>query len=805
MGTALRASRYEEAVQLYQGDFLGEFGVPGGAGFEHWADKTRDRLRAGWMRALDALARERLDRGAVREAVALARKHRDADPSNEAAWRFLLDVLLLAGDPIGAGIEADALEALLAEERREPEPQTVPFLARVREMPMAATRSTSTALAAELIGREGEFRRITQAWERARGGAGGHLHISAPAGLGKTRLLRDAERRLRAMGGKILYLRAPPGSRQIAYAFAAELARALIALPGASGVSPSALATLQALDPSLATGFQGAADSSEGAEALRRRTLALTDLLLALCVESPLALLVDDVHWMDRESLQLLAGLCSRATGSAALVVTAGRPVRGHEMLLADADSLTLSPLAESEVEALVMSVGALPEASWSHLLVQRLHMASAGSPHLTLESLQLALDQGWLLLDDSGWMCHDPERIAKELPAGDALRRRVERLDASSRLLLSLLATAAAPVRSNVLAGAAGLPLEEVAERLASLELRGFVALVADRWRLGHDELGDVALGGASPDAVRDFARRLGAALVVEPSISSFDHQRAAELLIHGGAEEMLPLLYARWLAAAHRMRDPRGDTELARALLGTAATSDRLRLVLRVRPLHRRLGLDTRPKRWGAAGAGVLMVAALALFANVGASRPARLVLFQAPIAGNASALIPAPIIEVQDASGRRVRDAKIEVHVVAVEDSTSLLGTRTVTTAGGMATFNNVSLAVNALERTTLRFSAEGLAPVTVTLGSPVGPTLWLDHAELNGQELTPDHQVVTISPGAAIRGEVTLRYSAYWTAASVILGAFPNWGDKRESFVTISALPTPPEAGGAGGVG
>ncbi|HMU62324.1 MAG TPA: AAA family ATPase, partial [Gemmatimonadales bacterium] len=362
VGAALRNAEFEEVLRLYEGDFLREFGVPGGAGFEHWADKARDRLRGGWIRALDAVARERLNRGAVREAVALARQHRDADPANEAAWRFLLDTLLLAGDPIGAGLEADALEALLAEERREPEPQTVPFLARVRAMPPPAAPSTSPVLSTELIGREGEFRRITQAWEHSRAGEGRHLHLSAPAGLGKTRLLRDAERRLRAMGGRILYLRAPPGSRQIAYAFAAELARTLIALPGASGVTPAALATLQALDPSLVTGFGGAPDPSTGTEALRRRTLALADLLLALLEESPLALLIDDVHWMDGESLQLLAGLRARLTGSAALLVTAGRPVRGQELVEADAEVLTLTPLTAAEVEALIMSVGALPD-----------------------------------------------------------------------------------------------------------------------------------------------------------------------------------------------------------------------------------------------------------------------------------------------------------------------------------------------------------------------------------------------------------------------------------------------------------
>ncbi len=795
VGDALRASRFEEAVRRYQGDFLGEFGVPGGAGFEHWADKTRDRLRSGWMRALDALARERLDRGAVREAIALARQHRDADPSNEAVWRFLLDTLLLAGDPIGAGIEADALETMLLEERRDPEAQTVPFLARVRAMPPAATRSASTVLTGELIGREGEFRRITQAWERTRAGQGGHLHLSAPAGIGKTRLLRDAERRLRAMGGRILYLRAPPGSRQIAYVFAAELARALLVLPGASGVSPTALATLQALDPSLATGFQGTADTSEGAEALRRRTLALSDLLLALSEEAPLALLLDDVHWMDRESLQVLAGLCARATGSRMLVVTAGRPVRGMESIEADAETLALAALTAAQVEALVMSVGALPDAAWSSLLVDRLHGASAGSPHLILESLQLALDRGWLGLDDRGWSCADPGRIAAELPAGDALRRRVEALEARSRLLLSLLATAAAPMGARVLAWAAILPEEEVAALLASLELRGFVALVEDRWRLGHDELAEVALQDATPEAVHDLARRLGVALVLEPSISPFDHQRAAELLIHGGAEETLAPLYRRWLASAHRRRDPRSDMELARALLGSAGTSDRLRRVLRVRPVHRRLGLDTRPRRWSAAGAGLLVVSALAVLANQGADRPARLVVLQAPISGNQSALVPVPIVEIQDGSGRRVRNRSIDVLVEAVGDSARVVGSTSVTAVDGLATFNRVALGASAPGGTQLRFSAKGLDAVTVVLDPPGGATLWLDRADLNGQTLLPEHRQLMVQPGEMIRGEVTLRYSAYWPAASVILGAFPSWGDKRESYLTVSALATP----------
>ncbi len=795
VGSALRNSQFEEAVRLYEGDFLSEFGVPGGAGFEHWADKARDRLRSGWMRALDVLARERLDRGAVREAVMLARRLRDADPGNESVWRFLLETLLLAGDVFGSGIEADALESFLAEERREPEPQTIPFLTRIRAMPPLSTPAPGVALTAELIGREGEFRRITQAWERARAGEGRHLHLSASAGLGKTRLLRDAERRLRAMGGRILYLRAPPGPRQIAYAFAAELARALIVLPGASGVTPAVMATLLALDPSLPTGYQGAPDPSEGTEALRRRTLALADLLVAVSEEAPLALLLDDMHWVDRESLQVLTGLLARVPGTATLIVTAGRPIRGRALVEGDAEVLALVPLTEPQVEALVMSLGALPEADWPHTLVQRLYEASAGSPHLILESLQLALDGGWLVLDDRGWSCHEPSRFTAELPTGDAMRRRVEGLDVPSRLLLSLLAVAAAPLRVGVLANAAGTSEDEVIARLAVLELRGFVALVEERWRLGHDELADVALRGTGAEAHQSLAQRLGTALGAESTDSFFDRQRAVELLIAGGDEDAIGPLFRRWLASEPRLRDPRTDRELARALLGGAATPERVRQILRLRPLHKRMGLDTQAKRWSAAGAGLLMVGALSFVATQSAVRPARMVLLQTPISGNVSTVVPVPILEIQDASGRRVRDAHLPVHVEIVGDSTGLRGTTTVTAREGVATFDRISFGPAVGPDVELRYSAEGLPPVTVALPSGAEQGLWLDHAELNGQALSPINRILHLRPGETIRGEVTVRYTALWTAASLVLAAVPTWGDKRKDFVTVSALPTP----------
>src|SRR6187401_3250180 len=46
---AIEGGAIEPALDLYGGDFLPAFGVPGGVAFEHWADLERDRLRGAFL------------------------------------------------------------------------------------------------------------------------------------------------------------------------------------------------------------------------------------------------------------------------------------------------------------------------------------------------------------------------------------------------------------------------------------------------------------------------------------------------------------------------------------------------------------------------------------------------------------------------------------------------------------------------------------------------------------------------------------------------------------------------------------
>ena len=73
-------------------------------------------------------------------------------------------------------------------------------------------------------GREREFAAILDAWSAARAGPARFVHVLGAAGLGKTRLLTDVHARLRATGARSIFVRANPGDRGVAYAFAADIA-----------------------------------------------------------------------------------------------------------------------------------------------------------------------------------------------------------------------------------------------------------------------------------------------------------------------------------------------------------------------------------------------------------------------------------------------------------------------------------------------------------------------------------------------------------------------------------------------------
>ncbi len=142
--------RLEEALSLYQGDFMAGFFVDGSsAAFEHWLYSTRDNLR---QRATDAawtLADEATGRGAASEAAHWARYASRLDPDDETSLQHLVRLLDSQGDRAGAlRAYTEFATALATEFGAEPSAETRALMDTVRSRTTASnTPAPQTSLA----------------------------------------------------------------------------------------------------------------------------------------------------------------------------------------------------------------------------------------------------------------------------------------------------------------------------------------------------------------------------------------------------------------------------------------------------------------------------------------------------------------------------------------------------------------------------------------------------------------------------------------------------------------------------------
>ncbi len=603
----------DEAVETYAGSFFPGFAATGSIQFEHWVDAERAHLRGLYLRAGDTRVRRLLE-DEPREALRVARAlHREA-PESESIWRLLLQAALAARDPLLANTEAEALERWLLESARRPDPATSTLLRIVRDASVVQEQlNGGHALVAELVGREREFADILQAWEAvARGGGARYLHLEAPAGLGKSRLLADCSHRLCSMGVPVLRVSAHQGEQEMPYSLAASTVRALAGLPGVTGVSPSMAGPLLGLHPELSVRFPAATAVPANADLLHQRTASLAELLAAVAHEQPFALFVDDLHWADAASRQALAGATHRAGVARVLLVTAARPGGSGGPLVPAATCSRLRPLTAHECEALVASLAVTPDAAWSAQIGTALWRASHGSPLLAVEALQLALERGDLEMHEGVWRAPDLDGVTARMSEGDPLSTRLASLGAAERRVLQVLAVAGRPLRLALIEATLGTGAA-LAPLLPGLEARGYLGQVADGWVTGHDEIADAVLREMPMGERRATAAGIGRALLTDAPGSPLQLQAAASLLEAAGDLPALAQVLRHAVTLARRRGDSRPAATLTAELLHAAVDSPEVVRLSRTLPL----GLRTRvqPRRWLAATA-VLAVVGTALF---------------------------------------------------------------------------------------------------------------------------------------------------------------------------------------------
>ncbi|EFC85920.1 transcriptional activator domain protein [Parafrankia sp. EUN1f] len=238
------------------------------------------------------------------------------------------------------------------------------------------------------MGRERELGAVEQAVQSLREGRSGVLLLAGEPGIGKTRLLRELVVRARAADVLTLYGRATEYERDRTFGLFVDALDDHVAAVGTSGLPlpREADRELTRILPSWGSGEE--THPSRLREERHRGHWALRALLRALSEARPVLLALDDMHWADPASAEMLSYLLRHPVREQLLLAMAFRqeevpPPLATELATAVRDGsarrLDIAPLSEQEADGLFRP-GLHPGAR------RRIYQDSGGNPFYLLE-----------------------------------------------------------------------------------------------------------------------------------------------------------------------------------------------------------------------------------------------------------------------------------------------------------------------------------------------------------------------------------------------------------------------------------
>lgn len=541
---AAASARFRDALGLWRGPALAEFSEP----FAQVEGAHLDELR---LSCLEDRITSDLALGLHGDLVGELEVLVAGNPLRETLQRSLMLALYRSGRQAEALGAYDRFRRALDDELGlEPSKALKALQHRILNQdpaldlrgtaPVAPVGPTPVAGAEPFIGREDELGLLEAALAAAAAGEGSAVLVSGPAGIGKTRLIEELTERARLPGARVL------AGHCIHFAGGGlpylPVVDALRPLRGSHVIEQLAgrLHELPRLLPDLLGDRTSPAPAAGGPEARLQLFEEVLAVLERLSEEAPLVLLLEDLHWADSSTLDLVAFLAHTAGSKRILLVMTARSgavEAGDLQSLAVApgvSTLQLDPLRDADIERLLSdrtSESPVPE------LIAGIAARAQGNPFFAGELLAAAR-RGETAL---------PPRLRDVLLAG------VARLDASTRGVLRLVAAVGRPVPYALLAAVAPLDGFELSQALRQATEHDL--LVADQEALTfsfrHDLYGRVVYDTLLPGERELLHERLAAALTDNPQLAA--SRGAAEPAQHWAAAGRPVEALAASLQAAH------------------------------------------------------------------------------------------------------------------------------------------------------------------------------------------------------------------------------------------------------------
>ncbi|MBI4514166.1 MAG: AAA family ATPase [Gemmatimonadetes bacterium] len=471
---------------------------------------------------------------------------------------------------------------------------------------------------ARFIGRVAELSGLRDRWRRAKEGEAQICLLTGPAGLGKSRLLEELVAVERLLVEQFAQGRSYPYASSTPWAPISELVRDLYNLPltmapaeAAARIAEAGGGTWEAVDVAALKVALGS-PISEVPELQPYRPQDRHDRIVAAVVRAieeaatdPRLLILEDLHWADRTTLELLCDLPRLGLRGPILTVLVTRPPLAGEAVLARLvacieDRVDLAPLTPEEAREFVeATLGAheMPQ-DFLDVIIGR----AEGNPLFIEGTLRSVVDAGALRAEDGVWRAH---ATLSEFEVPDTiesvLATRIDALDTSAKRVLQYAAIVGRRFWSGVLRDA--LAKQPVERELEVLRDGAFVRPLPSSMVSGDHEfmfehllLQEVAYQGL----LRSLRAQLHGAVArwLEEHFAAQGTEHAEWVAFHYERSKeparAVPLLERA--ARSARARGGLSDAKslVQRALKAAAEPEDRVRLLTLVEEIAAALGDD-------------------------------------------------------------------------------------------------------------------------------------------------------------------------------------------------------------------
>ena len=347
---------------------------------------------------------------------------------------------------VAEGIRAWSVDWREADRRRAP---TAP---QAMASAPANVPAAGQLLCPVVVGRTAETASFDAALAAALGGAGQTVVLGGEAGVGKSKFVREAQAHATATGARVLVGLAHQSDATLPYAPFVSAIRS-----GFHGLDRDELGrVLQRSAPDLAELFPelGRIERAVAPTGLERHrlTVAFQHLFRAFAREAPVLVVLEDLHWADETSLELLQHLARELRDARVLILATYRSDemhRRHPFLRALAElqrermvtEIQLKRLTPDETRELIRATFAArdPNVRVSDEFRDAVYTRSEGNPFFTEELLKAIVDSGGVFWrEGDGWARKPIEELAIPGSIREAVRARIEALSAEARETLS-------------------------------------------------------------------------------------------------------------------------------------------------------------------------------------------------------------------------------------------------------------------------------------------------------------------------------------------------------------------------------